>query len=246
MLRQTRVCIGLAALLISLPTLAQNVIDPKVVELMNKMSTYIASLDSWKMTGSSSSDVQLDNGTIVEQRSTQSVWVDRPDRIRTSDQTATVNLELYLADGRLTIYRDDANYFGQVEATGSIDTAMNYVLDEFDIEAPLLDFIAKNVSDNMLTDVQSATYLGLSRVRGEDYHHLALQGAYADTQLWISTDDKPLPIRLVITSKLETGAPRYSTLLDWDLKPDIADSTFSFSPPPGATQIDVQQSTVSE
>ncbi|MFW2404995.1 MAG: DUF2092 domain-containing protein [Gammaproteobacteria bacterium] len=233
---------GSIALLAGLPATAEdgNAIDPMVVELIETMSSYIAGLDSWQMTGASSSDVRLDNGMLAEQISTQTVWVDRPGRFRSSDQTETVNLELYLDDGLLTIYRDDANYYGQVEAAGTIGEAMNYTLENFDIEAPLLDFIQADISARLMTDVVSAEYLGISRVRDETFHHVAMQGVDADVQLWISTGDRPLPGRLIIASKWETGAPRYTTTLDWDVTAKPSAKAFRFSPPKGASRIDVQ------
>lgn len=239
MYRWAQKIVGLITLIVVMPAVAEDDIDPKVADVMNRMSAYIASLDTWMMTGESSADVRLDNGMLVEQRSTQTVWVDKPNRIRTSDRTETVDLELYLADGQLTIYRDDYNYYGQVEAVGTIEEAMEFALDEYDIEAPLLDFIYENVSKHILDEVQSTAYLGISRIRGETYHHIALQETDVDVQLWISTGDKPLPGRTVITSKWIAGAPRYSTLLDWDPAPEISDKTFLFSPPAGAMQIDV-------
>jgi len=232
--------VGSIIVTLATPAIAEDEIDPMVVDLIDRMSNYIAGLDSWKMTGVSSSDVRLDNGMLAEQISTQTVWVDRPDRFRSSDRTETVNLELYLLDGRMTIYRDDTNFYGQVDAKGTIDEALNYVLDNFDIEAPLLDFIQGDVRAHLMTDVISAEYLGMSRVRDETFHHVAMQGIDADVQLWIATGEQPLPGRLVIASKWDTGAPRYTITLDWDLKPDTSTKSFRFSPPKGASKIDVK------
>ena len=53
----------------------------------------------------------------------------------------------------------------------------------------------------------------------------------------METGDKPLPRKLVITSKKQPTQPQYSAELTWDPKPKIDDSSFAFTPPPDATKI---------
>ena len=49
---------------------------------------------------------------------------------------------------------------------------------------------------------------------------------------------EPLPLKLVITYKMEDGYPQYTALFsNWDLGPGLNDAVFEFTPPEGAIKI---------
>ena len=50
---------------------------------------------------------------------------------------------------------------------------------------------------------------------------------------------KPLPRKLVITNRGDEARPQSVRLIDWNLKPDFKDSVFKFTPPKGATKIEI-------
>jgi hypothetical protein len=59
-----------------------------------------------------------------------------------------------------------------------------------------------------------------------------------DFQVWIAQGDQPVPRRIVITYRGETGQPQFwADLSDWNLAPDVSDSLFAFTPPNGAERI---------
>jgi hypothetical protein len=69
--------------------------------------------------------------------------------------------------------------------------------------------------------------------------HLAFRNAEVDWQIWIQQGDRPVPRKLVVTSKRMPGSPQFVTVLsDWQTAPAITDTTFSFVPPKGAQKID--------
>ena len=70
-------------------------------------------------------------------------------------------------------------------------------------------------------------------------HHLLFRGEELDFQVWIERGSRPLPRKLVITSKWLTGAPQYqSAITEWNVNPDLDDARFSFVVPDDASQID--------
>ena len=57
-------------------------------------------------------------------------------------------------------------------------------------------------------------------------------------QIWIKDGDQPLPVKYVITNKWMTGAPDYSLeISDWNVSPELAETTFTFTPPAGAKKL---------
>jgi hypothetical protein len=60
-----------------------------------------------------------------------------------------------------------------------------------------------------------------------------------DWQLWVQAGDKPLPMRYVITSPWQTGAPQLEvSLRNWDTSPPVTEKQFTFSVPDGARKLD--------
>ena len=51
--------------------------------------------------------------------------------------------------------------------------------------------------------------------------------------------DKPLPRKLVITNRGDEARPQSVSLIDWNLKPVLASSAFTFKPPKGAKAIEM-------
>ena len=77
------------------------------------------------------------------------------------------------------------------------------------------------------------------RPTSPDSPHLAFRKDKVDWQIWVRTGVQPLPVKYVITSKWMTGAPQYTLhLYDWNARPQVPDSRFTFTPPEGAKKID--------
>jgi hypothetical protein len=60
-----------------------------------------------------------------------------------------------------------------------------------------------------------------------------------DWQIWISSGDKPLPRKIVITNRADEARPQSISVIDWNLKPTFKDSVFKFTPSAGAKKIEI-------
>jgi len=67
----------------------------------------------------------------------------------------------------------------------------------------------------------------------------ALRRAKADWQIWITAGSRPLPRKVVITSRTDEARPQSVSLIDWNLKPTFKDTVFKFTPPKGASKIEI-------
>ena len=68
--------------------------------------------------------------------------------------------------------------------------------------------------------------------------HLAARGADVDFQIWIAQGEQPLIQRVVLTYKLEKGAPQFwAEFSDWNFNPAVPASKFEFQPPTDAKPI---------
>jgi hypothetical protein len=97
-------------------------------------------------------------------------------------------------------------------------------------ELPLTDLFTFSADAAQQARVTSAMSVGLATIRGTPCDHFAFRQEGLDWQIWIERGDKPLPLRLVLTTTDDPARPQHVIDLDWSLdKP--ADPVFAFVAP---------------
>jgi hypothetical protein len=117
-------------------------------------------------------------------------------------------------------------------------------LEPASIDAPFLDFLVSDIATNLLADAEEVDYLGTALIRGGAHHHVVIRYPEADVQIWIASEGLPLPGKMSISSKWESGAPRSVAFMVWNLDPDIPEGTLVFVPPEGAIQIPILEDVI--
>lgn len=211
----------------------------EATELVERMSAEIASLDAFQVDGDAYTDARLDAGQIIEHSSQVTLKLRRePSAIRISNRSAEETKEIYFDDGAVNVYSTAENFYAQAEIPQGVNSMLEFVVDDIGIESPMLDLVAADVADHLLTDMENISYLGMSLIRDKVYHHVGIRYPETDVQVWIASDGRPLPGKLAISSKWEGGAPRFVAFFEWNTDPAFARDTFTFDPPEGAVQID--------
>ncbi len=210
-------------------------LDP--IALLYNMSNEIAKLDRFIVTGEAYVDARLAEGQIIEHASKVTVRVKRPSSMRMTNQTSEGLKEIYFNAGVLTVSTQPQNYYAQAEIPEGIGAAAEFATRELGIDAPLIDLLMKNVSENLSKDARSIDYLGTSLIRDAIYNHIGIRGPEIDLQIWIPVDGPALPAKMVMTSKWEAGSPRFVAFLNWEVNPEIKADSFEFTPPEGAIKI---------
>src|SRR5262249_46874413 len=122
------------------------------------------------------------------------------------------------------------------DAPPTILDALEMLLQKYGVELPLLDVVYAAVGGNLGESILEAGDIGPSRVAGVDCEHLAFRGSKVDWQVWIERGDRPVPRKLVVTTR-EAAAPQFIAVLNWDVAPTIHEASFAFAPPEGAMRI---------
>jgi len=207
--------------------------------LLEEMSAEIAGLAAFIVQGDAYSDARLAAGQIIEHSSQVTLRLRRqPGAVRVSNHKAEGTTEVYFDDGRLAVYTSDRNYYAQTEIPKDVDSMLEFAVDQVGVEVPLLDFVSANIADHMLADADEVSYLEKSLIRDKLYHHIGIRSSEVDVQIWVAVEGRPLPGKLVITSKWEGGAPRFVAFFNWDTAPTFSGNLFEFEPPDGAIEID--------
>ena len=213
--------------------------DAKAIEVLKQMAAYKSSLDKVTIKGVSFTDARLGAGLMVSNSEEVQVSIDRPGSMYISSFDGETKKGLYFHDGLLTVYNSEKNLYAQASVPDNIDAAMEFALEELNIEAPLMDMIYKDASAHLISSDETILYLtDKSRVGGADCHHIAIRGAEADVQLWVEEGDRPVVRKIMITSKWDGGSPRFTANIHWDISPKFEPGQFEFKAPEGAFKVE--------
>ncbi len=222
------------------PTAAAPVIEPKAQELLQKMSDFLTSQNCFSLRAESTREVVYPSGLIVDADRGANLCVQRPDHLKADIVSGANHVQIFYDGRNFTLYTPAQNLYGQVEAPTTLDAAIRAAEERYGLSFPGADFLLDRSYPALIANVQQGVYVGEAMVDGIRTDQLAFREKDMDWQVWIQQGDQPLPIRLAITDRAVTGAPRTMvTLTNWNLCPQFAADTFTFTPPEGAKRIAV-------
>ena len=89
----------------------------------------------------------------------------------------------------------------------------------------------------MDTDIDPADYMLF--IDGIACEHLAFRNFDTDWQLWVEMGERPIPRKLVVTSKTMNSAPQYTLRVkQWKTGIEPSSDGFTFTPPENAQILD--------
>ncbi len=203
------------------------------------MATFLANAQRLSVTADCTYDVVQDTGAKIEFGERRSMTIRRPDHARIDAIRRDGTHRGLVFDGKqLAVFDVEQKVYATAAKTGTIDAAFDYFKHDLDMRLPLSELLASDLPREIAGMVDGARLVGDETVGGVATDHVALRGDTADVQLWIARTGDPLPQRLVITYRLAGGQPQYvAAFSDWNLKPDVPDGAFGFTPAPGAREI---------
>jgi hypothetical protein len=213
--------------------------DAKAIEVLKQMAAYKTNLNQVAIKGVTFTDARLGAGLMVSNSEDVHVSMSRPGSMLIYTFDGETNKGLYFHNGLLTVFNSANKLYAQATIPNEIDAAMQFALEELDIEAPMMDLLYKDASTQLIGSDETILYLtDKSRVGGRDCHQIAIRGPETDVQLWVEEGDRPLPLKIMITSKWEGGTPRFVANLHWETNPEFEPGLFEFKAPAGATKIE--------
>lgn len=215
--------------------------DAQARAAVRQMSDFMAKQKSFTLKADSSIEVVLKNGQKLQFDQAAEVAVARPDKLRAARVGDELRQEIFYDGKAITVFSQAGGvpYFATAAAPPTLEGALDFARESLDLIAPAGDLLYANAADILLEDVVSAMVVGYSTIGGVRCKHLAFQGNQVDWQLWIEDGPRPLPCKMVITSKLQAGQPQFVvTTKDWNLAPNLAAERFRFTPPKGTIKAD--------
>ena len=214
-------------------------IEPEATEILKRMTDYMSGLERFSLETDNMLEDVLVSGQKIQYDFTASISVQRPNKIR-AERTGDLFQQLIIYDGEfLSIYNPQDNYFATAPAPENIDEALHFARDTLDLVPPTGDMVYTNAYELLTASVTEGFVVGKSIVGGVRCDHLAFRTPVVDWQIWIADGDQPLPYKYVLTTMDDLAQPQYLVLMsNWDVAPDFDATTFQFSKPEGAQQIE--------
>ena len=218
---------------------AASAVDASSIQALKDMGAHLQSLKRFRVETEVTGERVLADGQKLQHTATAEVDVQRPNKIRMSMQSARSEREIVYDGKTVTLFTPAQKYYSTVEFTGTISELIDKLEVGYGVELPLSDLFLFGTPAAPLDKIESAMNAGQDFIDDDLCDHYAFRQGKVDWQIWITTGSKPLPRKVVITNRGDEARPQSVSLIDWNLKPTFKDSVFKFTPPKGATKIEI-------
>ncbi|MGZ3419049.1 MAG: DUF2092 domain-containing protein [Polyangiales bacterium] len=212
-------------------------VDPQATALLSKSKAYLESLPAFRVQATTTYDKIVGDNYKLQKSENVDLVLSKPGRIR-ADIVGDERNQLLVDDGKkLTIYSRPEKYFATMTALPTIRETIDVASDRYGVEFPLLDLVFMAHGEDLGKNVTAAGVIGSGPCGKATCEQLAFRGKLLDWQVWIENGDKPVPHKIVLTTRDKPGQPQYTANLEWDVAPKIDDNTFAFTAPQGAAEM---------
>jgi hypothetical protein len=206
--------------------------------ILKAMSDYVSSQQSIELTFDSDIEVITPALEKIQFTSSGEALVSRPDKLRAHRVGGYADVDLIFDGKTVSVLGRSIDAYAQFEAPGNLDHLIEALRAGHGVALPFADLLLSSSYDVLVAGVQEAKHIGRGVVDGVECEHLAFRNADTDWQLWVEVGPRPVPRKMVITSKTLNCAPQYTLrVTSWKTDVEPAAEAFAFVPPAGAEKI---------
>ena len=221
------------------PQAAASAVDPASLQALKDMGAFLQTLKRFRVSTELTGERVLADGQKLQHAATADMDVERPNKLRALMHSARSERELVYDGKTVTLYAPAQKYYSTVEFVDTIGRLIDLLEQRYRVELPLSDLFVWGTPAAPLDKIVSAMNAGQDFVGDDLCDHYAFRQASIDWQIWITTGSKPLPRKLVITNRADEARPQSVSLIDWNLTPNFKNTIFKFTPPKGASKIEI-------
>ena len=216
-------------------------IDQDAMQALDDMGKYLRTLNVIQVHADVTTEDVMEDGQKVTTMKSINLVAQRPNKLwaEVADERAP---RFFFYDGKtFTLWAPRTRYYAKAGAPPTINQLADTLDEKFNIDLPLVDLFRWGTPDSDLKGITAAEDLGSADVDGTTCEHYAYRQEGLDWQVWIQQGDFALPRKLVLTTTTDEARPQHSSTWTWNLAPSYDDSTFVFTPPKDAHQIQFRQ-----
>ena len=223
---------------------AQPPVDAQSRAVLEKMASFLASTKAFSVRADVCNEDVLPSGVKVQRCSSSEAFVQRPDMLHVTAVGDLANRSMWYDGKMFSVLFPAKKLYVTAEAPPTLDAAMDWVMQKTGVTLPMADYFYSDPLPGLLEGVRLSHYLGDSDVMGVKCQHLAFKQANINWQVWVEDSATPVPRKVVIDYKTDPGAPQYTALLyDWKFPETLPADLFVFTPPEGASRMQLVMST---
>jgi len=228
--------ITLALIRVGIATAQAQESDAKSV--LKAMSDYVSSQKTIELSFDSDIEVITPQLEKIQFTNSGEAVLSRPDKLRAHRVSGHADVALFFDGKTVSIMSKKDNGYAQFEASGTVDQLIEALRAGHGVALPGADLLLTNSYDTLIAGVQEAKHIGRGIIDGQECEHLAFRNFDTDWQLWVEVGNKPIPRKLVITSKTLNSAPQYTLRVkSWKTGVEPAKDAFTLVPPAGAKKL---------
>lgn len=214
-------------------------IDPQAEKLLRTSTDFLAGLKRFSIDTRSTLEVVLVSGQKIQFDNVTRVSVQRPNKLRAERRGGRIDQVFYYDGQSFTRYHPGEKVYATIAAPGTLEEMFDFARTKLDLVAPASDLIYKNSYEILTEGVTSGFIVGKAMVEGVRCDHLAFRAPHVDLQIWIQEGSRPLPRKMVITTKDVDHAPQFTVVMkQWNLTPKFTGNVFRFKPPKGVQRVE--------
>lgn len=214
-------------------------ITPQAETLLKASTEFLASQQRFSLDTLSSIEVVLTSGQKIQYDHTAKLSVLRPNKMLAQRTGELVDQAFYYDGKSIVLHNPSQKYYASVAAPDTLETMLDFAREKLDIVAPAGDMLYKNAFQILTQDVTSGFVVGKGVVEGVRCDHLAFRSPFVDWQIWVEEGKRPLPRKLVLTTRDVVNAPQFTVVVtNWNLEPGLTDATFKFTPSKGERKVE--------
>jgi hypothetical protein len=226
------------ALMMAFPTVAPAQ-DDDAKAILKAMSDYVGGQQSIELTFDSAIEIITPQLEKIQFTNSGEALVSRPDKLRAHRVGGYADVALFFDGKTVSIYGKHINGYAQFDALGTVDQLIHALRQGHGVALPGADLLLSNSYDLLVAGVQEAKHIGQGVIDGVACEHLAFRNFDTDWQLWVEVGERPIPRKLVITSKTLNSAPQYTLRVkQWKTGIEPPSDGFAFTPPENAHILD--------
>jgi hypothetical protein len=214
-------------------------VDPGAVQILQRMTDYLSNLKQFSVHTQTTLEDLLESGHRVDFDISANVIVSRPNRLHAERKGDLIDQVFYYDGKTLTLHNPSDKVYATESAPGTIEELLDFARETLGIAVPVADLVYRNAFPLLIRDVNFAKVVGKAVIGGVKCDHLVFSRPGVDFQVWVADGGRPLPYKYVVTDTGMFARLSVTTVMnDWNVKPSVAATRFTFVPPQGAEQID--------
>ena len=210
--------------------------DAKV--MLKAMSDYVGRQKTIELRFDSDIEVITPQMEKIQFTNSGEALLSRPDKLRAHRVGGYADVSMSFDGKTVSILGKHLNGYAQFDAPGSVDQLFEALRAGHGVALPFADLLLTNSYDTLVAGVMEAKYIGRGVIDGRECEHLAFRNFDTDWQLWFEVGARPIPRKMVITSKTLNSAPQYTLRVKtWNTDVKPAPDAFVFTPPANAQRL---------